>query len=98
MDETYLAERLAALGHLTRLRVVRELLAAPDGLPAGKLAAKLRIRQNSLSSHLATLARNGLIAGARDGREVVYSARSESLSVLLQDMRGLLSPSSGKAE
>jgi hypothetical protein len=38
MDETYLAERLAALGHVTRVRVVKELLAAPGGLPAGKTA------------------------------------------------------------
>jgi ArsR family transcriptional regulator, arsenate/arsenite/antimonite-responsive transcriptional repressor len=98
MDEKHLAERIAALGHVTRLRAVKELLAAPDGLPAGKLAARLKIRQNSLSSHLATLARNRLVAGVRDGREVVYSARGENLVALLRDLHGSFSPPSGKAK
>ena len=91
MDEIYLAERLAALGHVTRLRALKELIAAPAGLPAGKLAARLNVRQNSLSPHLASLARNSLIIGAREGREVIYTARSDNLDLLLQHLRFSLS-------
>ena len=87
MDETYLAERLAALGHVTRLRVVKELLGASDGMPAGKIASLLGVRQNSLSPHLGNLARNSLISGTREGREVIYAVRSENLDRLLQHLR-----------
>ena len=87
MDEIYLAERLAALGHITRLRALKALLAAPAGLPAGQLAGRLRIRQNSLSPHLASLARNGLIIGAREGREVIYTARADNVNLLLQQLQ-----------
>jgi ArsR family transcriptional regulator, arsenate/arsenite/antimonite-responsive transcriptional repressor len=90
MDEKHLTERLAALGHVTRFRAVKELLAAPEGLPAGRLADRLSIRQNSLSSHLSILARNALIAGTRNGREVIYCARTESLGRLLLDLQGSL--------
>jgi ArsR family transcriptional regulator, arsenate/arsenite/antimonite-responsive transcriptional repressor len=97
MDETYLADQLAALGHVTRFRAVKELLAAQGGMPAGKLAARLKIRQNSLSSHLGALARNSLIVGVREGREVIYSAQSENLDRLLEQLHGSFSSSSRKA-
>ncbi len=86
MDDTYLAERLAALGHVTRLRAVKELLAVPGGLPAGKLAQCLGVRQNSLSPHLAGLSRCGLISGARTGREIIYAARTANLRGLLTQL------------
>lgn len=87
MDEIYLADSLSALGHVTRLRALKALLASPAGLPAGKLAGRLNVRQNSLSPHLANLARNGLILGAREGREVIYTARADNLSGLLMHLR-----------
>jgi ArsR family transcriptional regulator, arsenate/arsenite/antimonite-responsive transcriptional repressor len=86
MDETYLAERLSALGHVTRLRIARYLIATPGGMAAGKIAASLGIRQNSLSPHLGTLVRNGLIIGSREGREVIYSAQPVNLQRLVQDL------------
>lgn len=86
MDEIDLAECLAALGHVTRLRAVKELLAAPEGLPAGKLAKCLSVRQNSLSPHLASLSRCSLISGARTGREIIYAARKVNLNGLLQQL------------
>lgn len=90
MDEIYLSEQLAALGHVTRLRVVKELLAAPHGMPAGKLAGRQNMRQNSLSPHLASLARNNLISGVRTGREVIYAAHVRNLSVLAHRLHALL--------
>lgn len=97
MDEIYLAERLAALGHVTRLRALKELIAAPAGLPAGKLAARLKVRQNSLSPHLASLARSSLIIGAREGREVIYTARADNLDLLLQHLNNSFSAPSSDA-
>lgn len=96
MDEIYLAERLSALGHVTRLRALKELLAAPAGMPAGKLAAKLNVRQNSLSPHLASLSHNGLIIGAREGREVIYTARADNVNLFLQQLHMSFSAPSDK--
>ena len=96
MDEIYLAERLSALSHVTRLRALKELLAAPAGLPAGKLAGRLNVRQNSLSPHLASLSRNSLIIGAREGREVIYTARADYMNLLMQHLQNSLSAPSAK--
>ena len=99
MDESYLSEQLAALGHLTRLRVVKALLAAPGGMAAGKLASLQNIRQNSLSPHLVSLSRSNLISGVRTGREIIYAARPENLSRLAHQLQAMLTPADpdGKA-
>ena len=83
MDVLHLTSCLSALGHPTRLRAVKLLLATPEGLPAGKLAKQLSNRQNSLSPHLSILARNHLVYGKRQGREIIYFIDSENLTRLL---------------
>jgi ArsR family transcriptional regulator, arsenate/arsenite/antimonite-responsive transcriptional repressor len=86
MDELHLTSCLSALGHTTRLRAVKLLLATPDGLPAGKLAKQLGNRQNSLSPHLGILARNHLVFGKRQGREIIYFIDNENLARLLRHL------------
>ncbi len=56
-----------------RLLVGRE----PEGVPAGELARLLEIPQNTMSAHLAILARAGLIVGARQSRSILYRADLE---------------------
>ncbi len=91
MDELYLTSCLSALGHPTRFRAVKLLLKTPSGLPAGKLAKLLGNKQNSLSPHLGILARNHLVFGKRQGREIIYFVASENLNQLLQQLdRSLL--------
>lgn len=69
------AERLAALGHESRLAIFRLLVqAGPTGLPAGALGEALGLAPNTLSFHLSHLSRVGLIAGRRDSRFIRYSA------------------------
>lgn len=86
MDELHLASCLSALGHPTRLRAVKLLLAMPEGLPAGKLAKQLSSKQNSLSPHLSILARNHLVFGKRQGREIIYFVDGENLAKLLSHL------------
>lgn len=75
---------LSALAHAHRLAVFRLLVrAGPDGLPAGEIAREIGILQNSMSSHLAILARAGLIRSRREGRSIHYSADYESMRRLL---------------
>ncbi len=84
MDESIAIETLSALAHETRLAAFRLLLkAAPGELPAGDIAGRLGIVQNTMSSHLAILVRTGLISGRRDGRNMFYQAEPAAMRTLL---------------
>ncbi len=57
---------LAALAQTTRLETFRLLVRhEPEGIPAGELARMLDVPQNTMSAHLATLSRAGLLKSER---------------------------------
>ena len=73
----------AALAQPTRLDVFRRLVECePDGMAAGDIARALAVPHNTMSTHLAVLARAGLVAAERHSRSIVYRARLETVSVL----------------
>jgi DNA-binding transcriptional ArsR family regulator len=75
---------LAALGQPTRLQVFQLLMRAePNGRLAGAIAEEIGCPHNTLSSHLAILARAGLVRGIRDGRAIIYRANVEGMRALL---------------
>jgi arsenate reductase len=75
IDESSTVVALSALAQGTRLRVFRALVAAhPEGIPAGEIAARCGVPHNTMSSHLAILARAGLAQADRQGRTVYYRA------------------------
>lgn len=83
MESNKIIEALAALAQTTRLAVFRRLVAAePEGEAAGDLARELVIPPNTLSAHLAVLARAGLVTADRRGRFVVYRAEVERLTAV----------------
>jgi DNA-binding transcriptional ArsR family regulator len=66
---------LAALAQFTRLAVFRLLVKhEPDGLAAGDIAKVLAVPQNTMSAHLAILARAGLLRSERKSRSIIYRA------------------------
>ena len=66
---------LAALAQSTRLSVFRLLVKhEPDGLAAGEIARAIAVPQNTMSAHLAILARAGLVMSARKSRSIIYRA------------------------
>ncbi len=66
---------LAALAQNTRLETFRLLVRKePDGVPAGEIARLMEVPQNTMSAHLAVLARAGLIRGDRQSRSIIYHA------------------------
>ena len=66
---------LAALAQSTRLDTFRLLVKhEPAGIPAGELARMLDVPQNTMSAHLATLSRSGLVKGERQSRSIIYRA------------------------
>jgi ArsR family transcriptional regulator len=75
---------LTALGQPTRLEIFRLLMRrGPAGLAAGVIAETIGCPHNTLSTHLAILARAGLIRGLRDGRTIQYRADIEGMRALV---------------
>jgi len=76
---------LAALAQDNRLDVFRLLVqAGPAGLPAGQVAAKLKLAPNTLTFHFDRLRDAGLVTVRREGRSMIYATRFETMNALLQ--------------
>ena len=75
---------LEGLARESRLGIFRLLVVAgPDGLPAGKIAERMRLPAPTLSFHLSQLKNAGLIACRRDGRSLIYSADFSAMNELV---------------
>jgi ArsR family transcriptional regulator, arsenate/arsenite/antimonite-responsive transcriptional repressor len=75
---------LAALAHEYRLAVFRMLVeSGPKGLPAGEIAARLKIPPSSMTFHLQVLQRAGLITQERMSRQLIYEADFAAMNGLV---------------
>jgi ArsR family transcriptional regulator, arsenate/arsenite/antimonite-responsive transcriptional repressor len=84
MEKSNAVAALAALAQDNRLDVYRLLVqAGPSGLPAGQVAAALKLAPNTLTFHFDRLRGAGLVSVRRDGRSMVYAARFETMNTLL---------------
>lgn len=73
MDNKVAVAALAALAFDTRLRTVQLLATVgADGLPAGELARRLSVQQNTLSDHLRALVHAGIVTAERKSRSIIY--------------------------
>ncbi|MBK8086218.1 MAG: winged helix-turn-helix transcriptional regulator [Devosia sp.] len=93
MESSSATEIFAALAQPTRLAAFRLIMRhEPGGLPAGDIARRLDVPQNTLSTHLAILARAGLVSAERQSRSIVYRAEisrvREIASYLVNDCCG----------
>lgn len=93
MDELTALECLGALSQATRLRAFKAIVASgPDGIAAGEIARLVAVPQNTMSTHLAILARCGLVRSARHSRSITYIAELDQFRAmtvfLLQDCCG----------
>jgi ArsR family transcriptional regulator len=78
MDSQEVIVALSALAQPMRLDTFRLLVSRePDGIAAGELARLMAIPQNTMSTHLAILARAGLVRGERRSRSIIYRADLE---------------------
>lgn len=78
------AQMFAALGHESRVGIVRLLLAShPSGLVVGDIQSELGIAPSTLSHHLDALRQEGLVEQEREGRFLRYRAGTERLQQLL---------------
>lgn len=84
MDTVDALDVLAALSHPTRLDAFRLLVRhSPDGLPTGALADASGLTQSTFSTHLAVLAKAGLVSAEKRGRQQVQRARLDTLRQLM---------------
>lgn len=85
MEKNAALATLSALGHENRIDIFRLLIGAGKrGLFAGDIAQRLDLKSNTLSAHLSVLASNGLVSFEREGRNIRYYARLESMGLLLR--------------
>jgi len=75
VDAAKTVEALGALAHGHRLAIYRLLVeAGPDGMSAGDIAERIGIVPSSLTFHVQSLQRAGLITQRRMSRQLFYSA------------------------
>lgn len=83
MDTESAIMALGALAQSTRLEVFRLLVRhEPSGMAAGEIARRLDVPQNTMSAHLAILARAGIVRSERHSRSIIYRADLDGLRAL----------------
>jgi len=77
-------EILGALAHSTRLDAFRLLVRhEPDGLSTGQLVDASGLTQSTFSTHLAVLAKAGLVLSEKRGRQQIQRANISALKGLM---------------
>lgn len=89
-QQVWAVDAFGALAHETRLSVFRMLVqAGPDGMIAGAIAEQQGVPPSTMSHHLATLERAGLVQSTRESRLIHYRAdypgMRRLLTFLMQD-------------
>lgn len=75
----------AALSQGTRLKAFRLLVShEPAGLPAGDIARALDVPHNTMSAHLAVLARAEWVTSQRQSRQIIYRASLTHMEEVIQ--------------
>ncbi|HEY2525947.1 MAG TPA: metalloregulator ArsR/SmtB family transcription factor [Candidatus Binataceae bacterium] len=84
MNKTAIIGALGALAQETRLEILRLLVErAPEGMPAGEIGSRLKLRSPTLSFHLNQLRHAGLVDSRRHSRLVIYAAKFRTIESLL---------------
>ena len=76
---TRVADRLSVMGHPTRLMIIG-MLKACEEVAVGEIAERLQLPMASVSQHLKTMERVGLLRYRRVGRQNYYSVRMQMVS------------------
>lgn len=97
MQEAQAIAAMSALALHARFRAVQLLLSiGAEGLAAGEIARRLKIRQSTMSDHLQILARAQILSAERRSQSVIYRADPEAVDALLTYLRGALNGSYGQ--
>ena len=81
-------QAFTALSQKTRLEVFKILVEyGKVGVSAGVISERLNTPHNTLSFHLSSLSRAGLVSSKKDGRQMIYSANLTSIEELIDYLR-----------
>lgn len=84
MEKTTATTAFFALSQQTRLDIFRMLVQSGEyGRHAGEISDALGIRQNTLSNNLTVLLNAGLVERVREGRNIRYTANTDTIRDLL---------------
>jgi len=84
MKAPQVIDALSALAHDYRLAIYRLLIEqGPDGLPAGAIGERVGLAPSSLTFHLQSLHRAGLVRQTRVSRHLIYSADFTAMNALV---------------
>ena len=88
MQTEQAAQKLAELGHPTRLEIFRHLVRGGHaGVPVGTLQAVLGVPGSTLSHHIGRLVSVGLVAQRREGRTLFCVPQYQQLDLLVDFLR-----------
>lgn len=85
MDQPLAIDAFSALAHDSRLSIFRLLVQrGPKGTPAMEVGRLLDLKPSTLSGHLATLKRAGLVTAERQHREIFYAPNFDAVNGLVR--------------
>jgi len=82
------AERLAELGHTTRLEIFRHLVKyGKQGVPVGDIQSALGVPGSTLTHHISRLVAVGLVVQRREGRTLYCVSQNSELDKLIEFLK-----------
>lgn len=80
-----IAERIAELGHPTRLLIFKHLVkAGHKGSPVGVIQEELQIPASTLSHHIAKMVKVGLVKQVRESRTLYCQPQFDCLTEVIE--------------
>ena len=84
-----LSNRLSAMGHETRLRIIQALAERPEGMSSTDIAEHIKVMPTNTSAHLNVLRAAGLVSSEKNGRVVTYRFEKDMLKQLVDQISAL---------
>ena len=85
-----LSNRLSAMGHETRLRIIQALAERPEGMSSTEIAEHVGVMPTNTSAHLSILRAAGLLASEKNGRTVTYRLEKDMLELITSEISSIL--------
>lgn len=88
MENEIAAQKLAELGHITRLSIFKYLVKVGDqGAPVGQIQEELDVPGSTLSHHISRLVSVGLIKQVRESRTLYCIPQFDVLDELVEFLK-----------
>lgn len=84
-----LSNRLSAMGHETRLKIIQALAVRPNGMSSTDIAEHVGVMPTNTSAHLSVLRAAGLISSEKKGRVVTYRFNTETWKHVLGEISAI---------